>query len=87
MKITRVEQHVIKRGHPMWKIIDQNCFYSKNLYNLAMYTIRQGFISNKKWIHYNVLDKMLQLKEEFGEGYQLEDCGLVCDDCYNKMFK
>ena len=67
MITTRVEQQVIRKNHPMWKAIDQNCFYSKNLYNLAMYTIRQEFIGNKKWIHYNTLDKMLQQTDAYHE--------------------
>lgn len=28
-----------------------------------------------------------QLTEEFGEGFITEDCDLVCDDCYKKMFR
>lgn len=35
MKECRVEQQVIKKNHPMWKTIDENCFFSKNLYNYA----------------------------------------------------
>ena len=66
-KVTRVEQQVIRKSHPMWKIIDQNCFYSKNLYNLANYTIRQEFINNHKWIKYNKLDKLLQQTDAYKE--------------------
>ncbi len=42
----------------------------------------------------NIYDKELteeeaieQLKEEFGECLTPDDCELVCDDCYNKIFK
>jgi len=51
----------------MWKIIDQNCFYSKNLYNLANYTIRQEFINNDRWIKYYELDKLLQQTDAYRE--------------------
>jgi putative transposase len=52
---TRVEQHKISKSHPAWKLIDDYCFRSKNLYNYANYIIRQEFINNGKWIHYNEL--------------------------------
>lgn len=32
-------------------------------------------------------EAVAQFKEEFGENYQPEDCELVCDDCYNKIFR
>ena len=67
MIVQRVEQHVLKRNHPIWKTVDENCFYSKNLYNLAMYTIRQEFINNGNWIRYNQLDKMLQQANAYKE--------------------
>ena len=87
MITTRVEQQVIKRGHPMWKTIDQNCFYSKNLYNLATYTIRQEFITNKKWIHYNALDKMLQQTDAYKElKSQPSQCTLQAVDRVWKAF-
>jgi len=65
MKECRVEQQVIKKNHPMWKVIDENCFYSKNLYNYANYIIRQEFVKNKRWIKYKELDKMLQQSESY----------------------
>lgn len=51
----------------MWKTIDENCFFAKNLYNLGMYTIRQEFIGNGKWIRYKQLDKMLQPTDAYRE--------------------
>jgi len=44
MKSNRVEQHIIKKNNPDWKIIDELCFKSKNIYNYANYIIRQIFI-------------------------------------------
>ena len=64
---SRVEQHLIKRSNPIWKTVDTNCFYSKNLYNLGMYTVRQEFINNGKWIRYNQLDKILQQTDAYKE--------------------
>lgn len=89
MKVTRVEQQVIKHNHPMWKTIDENCFYSKNLYNLANYTIRQEFFNTHKWIHYRKLDKMLQEEEAYHQlKSQPSQCTLqVLDRNWKSYFK
>ena len=39
-----VEQHVIDRKDPRYGVIDEAAFKSKNLYNAALYEIRQAFI-------------------------------------------
>lgn len=67
VKVNRTEQHVIRKSNPLWKVIDVNCFYSKNLYNYANYHIRQEFINNGKWIRYNQLDKMLHDSDPYKE--------------------
>lgn len=38
-----VERHVIKKTNLMFKECDNLCFLSKNLYNRALYEIRQSF--------------------------------------------
>ena len=48
MKVNRTEQQFIKKNHPLYKIVDQHCFYSKNVYNQANYLIRQAFIKENK---------------------------------------
>lgn len=55
-----MEQHQINKNHPLYKVIDEFCFRSKNLYNAANYIIRQEFINNNKYIKYYDMDKMLQ---------------------------
>jgi len=65
LKTTRVEQHIIRHIHPIWKTVDQNCFYSKNLYNYANYIIRQEFVQNKKWIRFHELDKLIQQSDAY----------------------
>lgn len=52
MKVQRAEQIIIKKNHPKYKIIDEMCFHSKNLYNEANYVLRQEFINNEKYIKY-----------------------------------
>jgi len=39
-----VEQHVISKNDPRYTVIDKATFASKNLYNAALYEIRQFFI-------------------------------------------
>ena len=72
MKVSRVEQHRIKKSKKnnkddkLFKIIDDLCWKSKNLYNYGNYIIRQDFIETSKqkeqgliedahWIQYNEL--------------------------------
>lgn len=65
MKVNRVEIQIIRKSHPMWKIIDDNCYYSKNLYNYANYHVRQEFISNGKWLNYYDLQRLLKDSEPY----------------------
>ena len=48
MEVERVERHIIKTTHSLYKYCDQMCLKSKNLYNLANYYIRQIFIALSK---------------------------------------
>jgi putative transposase len=58
MLVDRVEKHIIKSNNFYYKMLDEFCFKSKNLYNYANYIVRQNFINNKTWIRYNELDKL-----------------------------
>ena len=42
--ITLVEQHHIKASDPRFEAIDAAAFAAKNLYNKALYELRQAFI-------------------------------------------
>lgn len=53
-----VERHIIKENHKLFKECDKLCFLSKNLYNIANYTIRQEFIKNSKYISFGEMDKL-----------------------------
>ena len=50
MIVNRNEQHYIKPTSPFFKIVDNMCFCSKNIYNLANYFIRQKYINDKTFI-------------------------------------
>ena len=39
----KTETQLIKRGNPQWDTLDNLCFLSKNLYNSALYEMRQSF--------------------------------------------
>ena len=65
MKVTRTEQQKIKKSHPLWKVIDEMCFHSKNLYNEANYVIRQEFISNGKYINYFDMNKEFKTHDNY----------------------
>ena len=60
MKANRVERHIIYPKNPYYKMLDEYCFKSKNLYNFANYQIRQKFCSESKYISYNQMDKLLK---------------------------
>ena len=51
-----VEQHVIARNDLYFALIDQAAFQSKNLYNAALYMVRQAFINGGKYLTYSKLD-------------------------------
>lgn len=65
MKVQRVEQIIIRKSHPKFKVIDQQCFHSKNLYNEANYIIRQEFIENGKYLNYYDMNKVLKTHENY----------------------
>ena len=56
MKVNRIETIIIKEGHSKFKIIDEQCFHSKNLYNESNYVIRQQFIENGEYIPYKKMN-------------------------------
>ncbi|MBV9019190.1 MAG: transposase [Ktedonobacteraceae bacterium] len=60
-----VEQHVIKRGDPRFAVLDAASFASKNLYNAALYEIRQAFFADGIWLRYSEMDKRMQSHEAY----------------------
>jgi len=55
-----VEQHIISVNDKRYKDLDRICFLSKNLYNAALYTIKQEFLNTGKWMRYSTLDRKLK---------------------------
>lgn len=65
MKVMRVERHIIKKNHPMYNIIDEYCFKSKDLYNFSNYQIRQMFIKDGSYIDDKKLSKLIKHEAPF----------------------
>lgn len=61
----------ISPTNPLWKICDNICFKSKNLYNLSNYVIRQHYFENQKWIGQKELWNQLKKTECYNDfGHQ-----------------
>jgi putative transposase len=60
-----VEKHMISKTDARFDFIDHAAFASKNLYNSALYEIRQHFIFCGKYLNYNQMDKIMQKHEAY----------------------
>jgi putative transposase len=60
-----VEQHCIDRSDPRYALIDETAFQSKNLYNAALYMVRQTFMNEGKYLNYHAMDKLMQQYEAY----------------------
>ena len=59
-----VERHIIKKSNKKWKSLDDICYLSKNLYNSALYYIRNHKKETGKFIRYNELDKIFRINTQ-----------------------
>lgn len=46
------ERHLIKKSNSLYAELDEMCFLSKNLYNQALYRIRQHYFNTKEYLNY-----------------------------------
>ncbi|GLV55113.1 transposase [Dictyobacter sp. S3.2.2.5] len=60
-----VEKHIIDRNDPRYATLDAACFASKNLYNTALYEIRQAFLFEGKYLNYQEMDRRMQSHEAY----------------------
>lgn len=59
-----VERHIIKKSNSLYKELDMLCRLSKNLYNIALYIVRQYYFENKKYINWiNVNNQFIKEKQ------------------------
>lgn len=47
-----VERHIIKKSSPLYTELDSMSLLSKNLYNTALYEIRQHYFTTKQYLNY-----------------------------------
>lgn len=59
------EQHIIERDDPRFAVIDAAAFASKNLYNAALYEMRQAFIHHGIYLSYSEMDHRMQPHEAY----------------------
>ena len=59
MKIQLTQQIVISNKSSKFAQLDELCFLSKNLYNVALYHTRQYYKETGKYLSYNKLVKIL----------------------------
>ena len=83
------EQIVVRKNHPKFKIIDQQCFHSKNLYNEANYEIRQKFIKDGEYISYKDMNFEFKTHENYKLTFsQPANCTLrVLDKNWKSYFR
>ena len=65
-----VERHIIKKSNSLYKELDMLCLLSKNLYNAALYTVRQFYFENKKYINWTNINNQF-IKEKQSDYYAL----------------
>lgn len=53
------ERHIIKPNNPLFEELDNVCFLSKNLYNKALYLVRQHYFNTKEYLDYYKLNNRL----------------------------
>src|SRR5216683_7853121 len=59
------EQHIIDKHDPRYATIDEAAFKSKNLYNAALYEIRQAFFHDGTYLNYNEIDRRMRSHEAY----------------------
>lgn len=66
------ERHIIKKTNSLYKELDMLCLLSKNLYNSALYTVRQFYFENKKYINW------ININNQFIKDKQIDYYALPC---------
>src|SRR5689334_6015953 len=59
------ERHIIDCTDPRFAVIDEAAFASKNLYNAALYLIRQSYIFEGKYLNYNKALRSMKAHETY----------------------
>ena len=65
MKLQLTQQIIITQKHKYYAGLDYLCLLAKNLYNVALYNIRQQYFKDKTYLNYNSLDKLLSSNVDY----------------------
>lgn len=65
MNVWRAERQQITKDHIMYDTIKDYCIRSNNMYNFALYTVRQEFIGNNNYLNYYDTQKLLKDSEPY----------------------
>ena len=66
------ERHIIKQSNTFYNELNNLCFLSKNLYNSALYTVRQFYFTNKKYLNW------IKINNQFVSEKQQDYYALPC---------
>ena len=89
MKVWRAERQQISKNHIMYGTIKDYCIRSNNMYNFALYTVRQEFINNNNYLNYYDTQKLLKDSEPYKHLMsQASQCVLqLVDRSFKSYFK
>ena len=65
MKLQLTQQIITTQKHKYYAGLDYLCLLAKNLYNVALYNIRQQYFKDKTYLNYNALDKLLSSNVDY----------------------
>ena len=60
-----VERYFFKEGSKEYRIFDELCFKTKNLYNATLYKVRQEYSKDKIYLNYPTVQKIFQESKQF----------------------
>ena len=64
MKMQLTQQIIVNNKHRWYSMLDELCFKSKNLYNYALYQIRQYYKNTNKYLSYHELNTLLSKENQ-----------------------
>ena len=90
MKLQLTQQIIITQKHKYYAGLDYLCLLAKNLYNVALYNIRQQYFKDKTYLNYNTLDKLLYSNIDYKAIPYRQSAQQILrsvDKTYNSFFK
>ena len=90
MKLQLTQQIIINQKHKYYAGLDYLCLLAKNLYNVALYNIRQQYFKDKTYLNYNALDKLLSSNIDYKAIPYRQSAQQILrsvDKTYNSFFK